>query len=72
MTRIGELRCNASPKSHAELDEASELDRGDPIEFGKLNGQLKKALPSVKIWGGCCGTNLEHLKHMGNTLRTLI
>ena len=72
MTRIGQLKCNASAKSHAELEKATELDRGDPVEFGKLHGQLKKALPTVKIWGGCCGTNLEHLEHLGNTLTTLI
>ena len=28
--RIGGLRANASAKSHAELDEAEELDEGDP------------------------------------------
>ena len=71
-SRIGELRCNASAKSHAELDDSTDLDRGDPLEFGKLNGQLKKMLPSVKVWGGCCGTNLEHLDQLGLTLRTLI
>ena len=30
--RIGGLRANASCKSHAELDEATELDRGDPAD----------------------------------------
>ena len=72
MSRIGELQSNASSKSHAELDGSTELDRGNPLEFGKLNGQLKKMLPGVKVWGGCCGTNQEHLEQLGATLQTLI
>jgi S-methylmethionine-dependent homocysteine/selenocysteine methylase len=71
MQRIGEVRCNASDKSHAELDECKTLDRGDLVQFGKLNGQLKKCLPSLKVFGGCCGTNGEHLENLGVTLKTL-
>ena len=33
-TRIRGLRANASTKSHAELDEAEELDEGDPDDLG--------------------------------------
>ncbi len=33
--RIRGVRANASSKSHAELDDATELDSGDPISFGR-------------------------------------
>lgn len=33
LNRIGMVRPNASRRSHAELDEATELDDGDPQEF---------------------------------------
>ncbi len=69
--RIGEVRCNASSKSHTELDESPTLDRGDPVEYGKLNGQLRKMLPGLKIFGGCCGTNGDHLMQLAITLRTI-
>ena len=32
--RIGGLRANASALSHAELDDAEELDEGDPAALG--------------------------------------
>jgi homocysteine S-methyltransferase len=35
--RIELLRANASRASHAELDEADELDDGDPLELGALS-----------------------------------
>ena len=34
LERIRGLRANASTRSHAELDEATELDDGDPIDLG--------------------------------------
>lgn len=60
-TRIGGVRANASRLSHAELDEAEELDDGDPTEFGALYGDLATHLPALKVIGGCCGTDLRHV-----------
>ncbi len=34
MRRIRGIRANASTLSHAELDEAEELDAGNPVELG--------------------------------------
>jgi S-methylmethionine-dependent homocysteine/selenocysteine methylase len=59
--RLGGVRCNASRRSHAELDEADELDRGDPQELGALYKELKPHLPSVRVLGGCCGTGTPHI-----------
>ncbi len=59
--RIVGLRCNASAKTHAELDEAEELDEGDPIEFTSSHRQLEPLLPNLTIRGGCCGTDARHV-----------
>lgn len=59
--RIFGVRANASRKSHAELDEATELDDGDPAEFGRLYAALRRELPALHIVGGCCGTDHRHV-----------
>ncbi len=58
--RIHAVRANASCKSHAELDEAVELDSGDPVDLGKRYGELHKLLPHLHIFCGCCGTDHRH------------
>lgn len=60
-SRLGGIRCNASRKSHAELDECEVLDDGNPVEFGKEYQELLKELPSVNVVGGCCGTDYRHV-----------
>ncbi|KAJ2905560.1 Methionine synthase [Zalerion maritima] len=59
--RIWEVRANASEKSHDELDECEDLDRGDPRELGSLYRELMGLLPSLRVLGGCCGTDEEHI-----------
>ena len=59
--RIGGVRSNASRMSHAELDEAEVLDDGDPVELGRLSGDLTKWLPNLRVIGGCCGTDHRHV-----------
>ena len=60
-TRIHGLRANASTKSHAELDEAPELDDGDPEDLGVRSAGLRCQLPSLNVLGGCCGTDDRHV-----------
>jgi S-methylmethionine-dependent homocysteine/selenocysteine methylase len=59
--RIRGLRANASTKSHAELDEATELDEGDPADLGTRYAQLRERLPQLNVVGGCCGTDHRHV-----------
>jgi homocysteine S-methyltransferase len=59
--RIGGLRVNASALSHAELDAADELDEGDPVALARSNAALRSRLPSVRLLGGCCGTDHRHV-----------
>lgn len=59
--RIGGVRANASRMSHEELDNAEELDDGNPDEFGDLHVELAAMLPNLKVVGGCCGTDHRHV-----------
>lgn len=60
--RIRGLRANASAKSHAELNESTELDIGDPTALGAHYARLKKGcLPCLNVMGGCCGTDERHI-----------
>jgi homocysteine S-methyltransferase len=59
--RVRGMRANASAKSHAELDEAEELDEGDPVDFASLHRALRDRLPNVTVVGGCCGTDHRHV-----------
>jgi S-methylmethionine-dependent homocysteine/selenocysteine methylase len=60
--RIRGLRANASTKSHAELDEATELDAGDPSDLAARYVALREQLPNLSVLGGCCGTDHGHVK----------
>lgn len=60
--RIRAVRANASRMSHAELDEAEELDDGDPVELAADYLALRDLLPSASVFGGCCGTDVRHLR----------
>lgn len=62
LTRIHGIRANASTKSHAELDEAVDLDDGNPQELGQQYLNLSDALPNLNILGGCCGTDHRHIE----------
>ena len=62
VSRIGGLRTNASCKSHAELDEAEELDRGNPAELGEAHISLSQRFPNLRVFGGCCGTDHRHVE----------
>jgi S-methylmethionine-dependent homocysteine/selenocysteine methylase len=60
--RIRGLRANASRKSHAELDEADELDTGDKSDLARQYADLFEVLPNLSVLGGCCGTDHTHLE----------
>lgn len=62
--RIGGIRANASTKSHAELDEAEELDDGDPVQLAADHLRLHDLLPGVCVVGGCCGTDHRHVREV--------
>jgi S-methylmethionine-dependent homocysteine/selenocysteine methylase len=62
LSRIRGVRANASMLSHAELDEATELDEGDPADLGARYAALRAAQPQINVLGGCCGTDHRHVE----------
>ena len=69
--RIRGLRANASHLSHAELDEAEELDDGNPEEFGTHYGELRSSFTHFNVFGGCCGTDHRHVEKVAKAVVTL-
>lgn len=69
--RIQGIRANASCKSHAELDESTELDRGNPQELGSEHQKLKEIFPHLNVFGGCCGTDEEHVQEIASQLKAV-
>lgn len=61
IARLGGIRANASCLSHAELDQMTELDAGDPDALAADYAALCAAYPHIKVLGGCCGTDLRHI-----------
>jgi homocysteine S-methyltransferase len=59
--RIGLIQANASRRSHEELDNAPELDPGDPAELAIDIAALREQLPALETVGGCCGTSHGHI-----------
>ena len=67
--RIRGLRANASTKSHAELDEATDLDAGDPADLAARYAGLRDRLPALTVLGGCCGTDDRHIAEIAHAWR---
>jgi S-methylmethionine-dependent homocysteine/selenocysteine methylase len=70
LARLGGVRANASKLSHAELDEAETLDAGDAAELAAQYAELRRQLPSLKVLGGCCGTNHHHIDAISTACAT--
>lgn len=66
--RVRGIRANASTLSHAELDQATELDRGDPADLADQYRRLHASIPSLSVVGGCCGTDHEHIRLIATAL----
>jgi len=62
--RIGGMRANASRMGHTELDNATELDDGNPAEFGRRFADIRSRLKRMNVLGGCCGTDHRHIEQI--------
>lgn len=69
MQRLRGIRANASKCSHAELDEAEELDDGDPVELGQQYRDLRRRFGHINVLGGCCGTDHRHIEQICGACR---
>ena len=63
--RVRGLRANASKQSHQELNEALDLDDGDPVELAGQYRDLCQRHPQINVLGGCCGTDHRHVAQIG-------
>jgi S-methylmethionine-dependent homocysteine/selenocysteine methylase len=70
--RIRGIRANASKRSHAELDAATELDIGDIDELARDYRALQVALPGLAVVGGCCGTDHRHVEAICRATRAAV
>lgn len=68
--RLRGIRANASRKSHAELDAATELDDGDPYGLASEYAALVAKLSELTILGGCCGTDERHIEQIARACVT--
>lgn len=66
--RIRGIRCNASRKSHEELDESETLDDGNPVELSRQYVQIRETMPWLNVFGGCCGSDLRHVAKIAEAL----
>jgi len=64
LDRIVQVNPNASTLSHAELDEAEDLDAGDLDLLTTSFNALRERLPNLAVIGGCCGTDARHVAAM--------
>jgi homocysteine S-methyltransferase len=62
--RIAGLRANASRRSHQELNEAPDLDDGNPEELGAEHAAILRRHGHIRVLGGCCGTDHRHVSAM--------
>jgi S-methylmethionine-dependent homocysteine/selenocysteine methylase len=67
--RLRGLRANSSRMSHADLDNAPELDIGDPLELGGQYAELRRRFPHINVLGGCCGTDHRHVDCISTACR---
>ena len=66
MQRVRGIVANASRCSHAELDEAEELDDGNPTELAQELSEIRRTFPHILVLGGCCGTDMRHMAKIAN------
>jgi S-methylmethionine-dependent homocysteine/selenocysteine methylase len=70
--RVRGIRANASKRSHQELNDAPDLDAGDPAELGSEYRGLLRRHPHINVLGGCCGTDHRHIEQISQACRTAV
>jgi homocysteine S-methyltransferase len=67
LARFRGFRANASSKSHEELDNSTELDRGSPGDLAEQVAAMRAAY-GLTVVGGCCGTDVEHIERIAEAV----
>lgn len=68
INRVRGFRPNASKMEKIALCKLGHLEEGDPVELGRLMGDLAQRYPHMDIWGGCCGTGEVHLDEIAKNV----
>jgi S-methylmethionine-dependent homocysteine/selenocysteine methylase len=68
--RVRGVRANASKRSHQELNDALDLDDGDPVELGQQYSDLLERHAQINVLGGCCGTDHRHVEQIVMACKT--
>jgi S-methylmethionine-dependent homocysteine/selenocysteine methylase len=71
LDRVRGLRANASRKSHAELNESTEVDIGNPAQLGIEYADLRQRIARLNVMGGCCGTDHRHVEQIAKACSPL-
>ncbi|NHZ71432.1 MAG: homocysteine methyltransferase [Proteobacteria bacterium] len=66
--RVHGIRANASKQEHSLLNTLGHLDEGDPDELASEYANLKSAFPHMNVFGGCCGTDFNHVRRISSAL----
>jgi len=61
------IQANTSPLSYKELDNSEVLYSSEPEEFAEAMKELDE-VHSMKLLGGCCGTDRRHMEAMAELL----
>jgi S-methylmethionine-dependent homocysteine/selenocysteine methylase len=64
--RLIGYQANASSLDHCDLDQAAELAAEDVSDWGDAMRKLHTRY-GMRILGGCCGTNVDHLRYLANS-----
>jgi homocysteine S-methyltransferase len=67
--RVRGIRANASPLGLVEPPEGQPLDPGDVAGFASAMQQVNQLAPSITILGGCCGTDVRHVRAVADAMR---
>ena len=67
LRRLQGFQGNASSLDHDQLDGANSLQSDSLEDWGDRMVALNK-IHGVKILGGCCGTDVNHLRYIANKL----
>ena len=66
--RLAGIRPNASSLDHGVLCTLGHLEEGDPVELGQQMADMAKRFPHISVWGGCCGTDYQHIDEIAKAV----